>query len=143
MTRMEDQAVRRIKKFLNANGYIVRKSDVAWILNQMTEALERQIDEANGIVERQLICEVVTTANEVKVITELPGVSEERIKMNIYNNELEIIAENEKRRYYEIINLPSEADTKVLKSTFLNGLLEVTLQKKKNRRKLKKCEGDN
>jgi len=143
MTRMEDQAVRRIKKFLNANGYIVRKSDVAWILNQMTEALERQIDEANGIVERQLICEVVTTANEVKVITELPGVSEERIKMNIYNNELEIIAENEKRRYYEIINLPSEADTKVLKSTFLNGLLEVTLQKKKNRRNLKKCEGDN
>jgi HSP20 family molecular chaperone IbpA len=135
---MEDQAVRRIKKFLNANGYIVRKSDVAWILNQMTEALERQIDEANGIVERQLICEVVTTAKEVKVITELPGVSEERIKMNIYNNELEIIAENEKRRYYEIINLPSEADTKVLKSTFLNGLLEVTLQKKKNRRKLKK-----
>jgi HSP20 family molecular chaperone IbpA len=144
MTRMEDQAVRRIKKFLNANGYIVRKSDVAWILNQMTEALERQIDEANGIVERQLICEVVTTAKEVKVITELPGVSEERIKMNVYNNELEIIAENEKRRYYEIINLPSEADTKVLKSTFLNGLLEVTLQKKKNRRKLKKkCEGDN
>jgi HSP20 family molecular chaperone IbpA len=138
MTRMEDQAVRRIKKFLNANGYIVRKSDVAWILNQMTEALERQIDEANGIVERQLICEVVTTAKEVKVITELPGVSEERIKMNVYNNELEIIAENEKRRYYEIINLPSEADTKVLKSTFLNGLLEVTLQKKKNRRKLKK-----
>jgi len=138
MTRMEDQAVRRIKKFLNANGYIVRKTDVAWILNQMTEALERQIDEANGIVERQLICEVVTTAKEVKVITELPGVSEERIKMNVYNNELEIIAENEKRRYYEIINLPSEADTKVLKSTFLNGLLEVTLQKKKNRRKLKK-----
>jgi HSP20 family molecular chaperone IbpA len=135
---MEDQAVSRIKKFLNANGYIVRKSDVAWILNQMTEALERQIDEANGIVERQLICEVVTTAKEVKVITELPGVSEERIKMNIYNNELEIIAENEKRRYYEIINLPSEADTKLLKSTFLNGLLEVTLQKKKNRRKLKK-----
>jgi len=142
MTRMEDQAVRRIKKFLNANGYIVRKSDVAWILNQMTEALERQIDEANGIVERQLICEVVTTAKEVKVITELPGVSEERIKMNVYDNELEIIAENEKRRYYEIINLPSEADTKVLKSTFLNGLLEVTLQKKKNRRNLKKC-GDN
>jgi len=97
----------------------------------MTEALERQIDEANGIVERQLICEVVTTANEVKVITELPGVSEERIKMNIYNNELEIIAENEKRRYYEIINLPSEADTKVLKSTFLNGLLEVTCRKRK------------
>ena len=112
--------------------------DVVWILNQMTEVLEKQIEEANGIVERKLICEVVTTTKEIKVITELPGVSEERIKMNVYDNELEIIGENEKRRYYEIINLPSEADTKVLKSTFLNGLLEATLQKKNNRRKLKK-----
>ena len=58
--------------------------------------------------------------------------------MNVYDKELEINAENEKRTYYEIIPLPAEAATKVLKSTFLNGLLEVTLQKKKNRRKLKK-----
>jgi HSP20 family molecular chaperone IbpA len=127
---MDDQAVNRIKRFLNANGYAVRKSDIAWILNQMTEALERQIEEANGIVERQLLCEVITTAKEVKVITELPGVCEERIKMNVYDNELEISAENEKRTYYEIIPLPAEAATKVLKSTFLNGLLEVTFKKK-------------
>jgi HSP20 family molecular chaperone IbpA len=89
---MDDQAVNRIKRFLNANGYVVRKSDIAWILNQMTEALERQIEEANGIVERQLLCEVITTAKEVKVITELPGVCEERIKMNVYDKELEINA---------------------------------------------------
>jgi HSP20 family molecular chaperone IbpA len=132
---MDDQAVNRIKKFLNANGYVVRKTDVAWILNQMTEALERQIEDANGIVERQLLCEVITTAKEVKVITELPGVSEERIKMNVCDNELEINAENEKRTYYEIIPLPPEAATKVLKSTFLNGLLEVTFKKKIIKRK--------
>jgi HSP20 family molecular chaperone IbpA len=89
---MDDQAVNRIKRFLNANGYVVRKSDIAWILNQMTEALERQIEEANGIVERQLLCEVITTAKEVKVFTELPGVCEERIKMNVYDKELEINA---------------------------------------------------
>jgi HSP20 family molecular chaperone IbpA len=127
---MDDQAVNRIKRFLNANGYVVRKTDIGWILNQMTEALERQIEDANGIVERQLLCEVITTAKEVKVITELPGVCEERIKMNVYDNELEISAENEKRTYYEIIPLPAEAATKVLKSTFLNGLLEVTFKKK-------------
>jgi HSP20 family molecular chaperone IbpA len=131
---MEDQEVERIKKFLNANGYLFRKSDLAWILNQMAEALDRQVEEASGIVERQLICEVITTAKEVKVVTELPGVSEERIKMNVYDNELEINAENEKRTYYEIIHLPTGADTKVFKSTFLNGLLEVTFEKKNDAR---------
>jgi len=132
---MDDQAVNRIKRFLNANGYVVRKSDIAWILNQMTEALESQIEEANGIVERQLLCEVITTAKEVKVITELPGVCEERIKMNVYDKELEINAENEKRTYYEIIPLPAEAATKVLKSSFLNGFLEVTFKKKRKKEK--------
>jgi hypothetical protein len=38
---MEGQEFERIKNFLNSNGYLVRKSDVAWILNQMAEALER------------------------------------------------------------------------------------------------------
>jgi HSP20 family molecular chaperone IbpA len=131
---MDDEAVERIKRFLNANGYLLRKSDIAWILNQMTDALESQTEEPNSFVERQLLCEVVTTAKEIKIITELPGVSEERIKMNAYDNELEIKAENEKRRYYEIIDLPTEADTKVLKSTFLNGLLEITLEKKNNKK---------
>jgi tRNA G46 methylase TrmB len=45
---MEDQEVERIKNFLNSNGYVVRKSDVAWILNQMAEALDSQVGEARG-----------------------------------------------------------------------------------------------
>jgi HSP20 family molecular chaperone IbpA len=132
---MDSEEVNRIKRFLNANGCFVRKSDINWILNQMADALDRQIEEDSGVVERQLICEVITTAKEVKVITELPGVCEERIKMNVYDNELEINAENEKRTYYEIINLPAEAYTKVFKSTFLNGLLEVTFEKKNNKKR--------
>lgn len=134
---MDKQAVDRIKRFLDANGYEVRESEIAWILSQMTDALERQIEEWDGTVERQLICDVITTNKQVKVITELPGVLEERIKMNIINdNELEINAENEKRRYYEIIDLPPEADTNEWKSTFLNGFLEITFQKKINKNKL-------
>ncbi len=55
--------------------------------------------------------------------------------MNVYDKELEINAENEKRTYYEIIPLPAEAATKVLKSTFLNGFLEVTFKKKRKKEK--------
>lgn len=52
----------------------------------MCEQLERQTEGSNGIVERQLLCEVIKTAKKVKIITELPRVSQERIKINAYNN---------------------------------------------------------
>ena len=131
----QDDGVERIRRFLKANGYHVTKSDITEILNQMAQTLERRIEQNNGFVERPLLCEVIRFSKEIKVITELPGVCEERIKMNVYDKELEIHAENEKRTYYEIIPLPAEAATKVLKSTFLNGFLEVTFNKKIMKRK--------
>lgn len=99
--------------------------------------LERQIEEAYGMVERQLLCEVIKTAKDVKIITELPGIIEDTIKINAYDNELEINAENDKRRYHELIRLPAEAKTNVLKSTYLNGFLEVTLEKKKTKKRVR------
>jgi len=97
-------------------------------------------EEDNRIVRRELLCEVITTMKEIKIITELPGVSEERIKINPCGRQLEIIAENEKRKYYELINLPEQADTHKFKSTFLNGFLEVTLKKKSVNSRINRCE---
>ncbi|HEX7275099.1 MAG TPA: hypothetical protein VF248_05745, partial [Nitrososphaeraceae archaeon] len=73
----DDIAAERIMRVLKANGYLVRKSDVIWILDRMTEELDKQVDEYNSILERKLLCEVITTATEIRVITELPDVSEE------------------------------------------------------------------
>jgi HSP20 family molecular chaperone IbpA len=127
---MEDEdAAERIQRFLKANGYPVRKSDITQILNQMTQALERQIEQSNGFGERPLLCEVIRFSKEIKVITELPGAF--NININIQDNELEIDAQSETRRYYEIVLLPAEAAAKVLKSTFSNGTLELTFKRKK------------
>jgi hypothetical protein len=49
----------------------------------MTEVLERQVDEFNSIPERKVLCEVITTTREIKVITELPDVSK-RISILIF-----------------------------------------------------------
>lgn len=126
---MEDEdAAERIKRFLKANGYAVRKSDITQILNQMTQALERQIEQSNGFGERPLLCEVIRFSKEIKVITELPGAF--NININIYDKELEIDAQSQTRRYYEIILLPAETAAKVLKSTFSNGTLELTFKRK-------------
>ena len=126
---MDADVIDRIKRFLYVNRYSTGKGDIDWILDQMCEELEYQAEENGSVVQRQLICEVITRGKEVKIITELPGVSKERIKINIHNKELEIDVESEKRRYYEIIHLPIEANTKRLKSTIINGMLEVTFEK--------------
>ena len=126
---MEDEdAAERIKRFLKANGYAVRKSDITQILNQMTQALERQIEQSNGFGKMPLLCEVIRFSKEIKVITELPGAF--NINIKIYDKELEIDAQSQTRRYYEIILLPAEAAAKVLKSTFSNGTLELTFKRR-------------
>ena len=126
---MDADVIDKIKRFLYENAYSTGKGDIDWIIDQMCEELEYQAEENGSVVQRQLICEVITRGKEVKIITELPGVSKERIKINVHNKELEIDAESEKRRYYEIIHLPIEANTKRLKSTIINGMLEVTFEK--------------
>jgi HSP20 family molecular chaperone IbpA len=131
---MEDEEIERIKRFLNANGYLVRKSDIAWIFNKISKELDRR-EEENRIVRRELLCEVITKMKEIKIITELPGVSEDRVKINPCGRQLEIIAESERKRYYELINLPEQANTNKLNSTFLNGFLEVTLKRNNKRKK--------
>lgn len=55
----------------------------------MYEDLEYQAEQIWGVVQRQLICEVITRGKEVKLISELPGVSKEGIKMTVFNKELE------------------------------------------------------
>ena len=137
----KDDGAERIRRFLKANGYHVAKSDITQILNQMAQTLERQIEQSNGFVERPLLCEVIRFSKEIKIIAELPGAFEESININAYDNEIEIEAQSERTSYYEIINLPPEADTKLFKSAFLNGFLELTLKKKRIRNKAIKVDG--
>jgi HSP20 family protein len=80
--------------------------------------------------ERQPLSEIYTTDKEVKVTVELPGVSKEQIKIDAYENRLEIKTENSKRKYHEVIDLPAEVDIDSVTSTFVNGLLQITLNKK-------------
>lgn len=73
--------------------------------------------------------EVTTTDKEVKVVVELAGVSKERIRINAYDNKVEINSEDPEK-YHEVIDLPPEADIDIVKSAFTNGLLEITFDKK-------------
>jgi HSP20 family protein len=81
--------------------------------------------------EREPLADIVTTDKEVKVVVEMPGISKEAIKVNAYENKVEIsTTEKAERKYHKILELPPEADVESVKSTYKNGILEITFSKK-------------
>jgi HSP20 family protein len=80
--------------------------------------------------EREPLADVTTSNTEVKVILEMPGVSKENIKINAYDNSVEIKSEDPQRKYHRIVELPPEADIESVKSTYKNGILEIVFKKK-------------
>ena len=82
--------------------------------------------------EREPLSDLTTTDKEVKVVLEMPGIKKEDIKINAYDEKVEIkTAENAQRKYHKVIDLPKQADIETAKSTYNNGILEVTFDKKK------------
>ena len=84
--------------------------------------------------EREPLVDVVNTNGEIKVVVELPGVDKKDIKLHALNDTLTISVATPEHKYYKEINLPTEVEPKGAKSTYKNGVLEVTLQKAKKRK---------
>ena len=81
--------------------------------------------------EREPLVDISSTDKEVKIIAEMPGIKKENIKINAYENSVEILSNDPQRKYHKVIDLPSEADIETVKSTYNNGILEVIFHKKK------------
>jgi HSP20 family protein len=81
--------------------------------------------------EREPLADITTTDKEVKVAVEMPGVSKENIKINVYDTSLQVTtAGTEDRKYHEVIKIPPETDIETATSTYKNGILEIVFKKK-------------
>jgi HSP20 family protein len=80
--------------------------------------------------EREPLVDIIPSDREIRVIVELPGVDKKDIKMHGTERSLTISVNNPQRKYFKEIELPSKIDPKEAKSTYKNGVLEVTLKKK-------------
>ncbi|HXT83676.1 MAG TPA: archaeal heat shock protein Hsp20 [Verrucomicrobiae bacterium] len=91
--------------------------------------------------EREPLADVTTTDKEVKVVFEMPGIKKEDIKINTSDGKVEVKTVSEDaaaRKYHKIIDLPKSAvDIETARSTYNNGILEVTFDKKKEENKPK------
>ena len=84
--------------------------------------------------EREPLADINSTDNEVKVVLEMPGIKREDIKINAFDGSVEVIADNNsnaQRKYHKKIELPEDADIETARSTYNNGILEITFDKKK------------
>lgn len=79
---------------------------------------------------RDPLVDIMTINGEVRVIVELPGVDKKDIKLYGKENSLTISVDTPQRKYYKEVELPAKVDPKKSKSSYKNGVLEVTLQKR-------------
>ena len=87
--------------------------------------------------EREPLADVTATDKDVKMVVEMPGVSKQNIVVKVYDNSVEVTTTGTDRKYHEVIEIPPEKDIETATSTYKNGILEITFNKKKEQTKPK------
>ena len=81
---------------------------------------------------REPLVDVIEDESSVKVVAELPGVEKEDIKLFATVRGLSISVENVDRRYFKELEFESEIDRSSVKSSYRNGVLEISFKKKQD-----------
>ena len=80
---------------------------------------------------REPLIDLIEEEEKIKVVAELPGVEKEDIKLYVSRDTLTIDVDTPERRYRKELDLPYEIEERSATSTYMNGVLETTLTKKK------------
>ena len=90
--------------------------------------------------EREPLVDIIDTNGEIKVIVELPGVAKDEIKLRGTEDKLTISVDVPDRKYYKEIKTPTKIEPKKAKTSYKNGVLEVTVPKVEEEKKLSEEE---
>jgi len=80
---------------------------------------------------REPIVDVFDEEDHILVIAELPGVSEDKIKIEVTGDILNLTASDTDKKYAKEILLPGKVNPASLKTAYKNGILEITLEKER------------
>jgi HSP20 family protein len=80
---------------------------------------------------REPMIDVFDEEDHILVIAELPGVSENEIKIEVAGDILNLTASDKDRKYAREILLPGKVKSESMKTSYNNGILEITLDKEK------------
>jgi len=77
------------------------------------------------------LLDVLEKEDEVIVVVELPGLTKQDVKLQASENKLTISVDRPQKRYRRELDLPAEVDSRTIKTSYKNGVLEVRLKKEK------------
>jgi HSP20 family protein len=96
--------------------------------------VKRSEDPLRGITDkREPLVDVVDGEKQVRLIAEIPGVKKEDIEMSVRDRTLTIAVDTPERKYQKVLQLPESAEVEGAKSSYNNGILEVTFPKKQGK----------
>lgn len=78
---------------------------------------------------REPLYDIFEEEGTIQVIAELPGVHEDKIKVEVKGDILNISAENDKRKYSKELLLSSQVKEETMVKSYQNGILEIKLEK--------------
>jgi HSP20 family protein len=84
--------------------------------------------------EREPLIDISSTDKEVIIVAEMPGISKEKIRIDAYDNSVEIKSEDPNRKYHKTIEVPDDIDIESARSNYNNGILEITFKKKEQQK---------
>ena len=80
--------------------------------------------------EMEPLADITTTDKEVKVVIEMPGISKDKIKVDAYEDKVEVKSDDPQRKYHKIVEIPPGTDIETARCSYNNGILEITFNKK-------------
>jgi HSP20 family protein len=80
--------------------------------------------------EREPLVDIIKGENELRVVAEVPGVNKEDLRVTADESSLTIESVTGQPRYQKHVELPQTVDPKTAKSTYKNGILEVSFKLK-------------
>lgn len=80
--------------------------------------------------EREPLIDVIKGEGELRVVAELPGVNKEDLRVTADENSITVESVTGQPHYRKRVELPEAVDPKTAKSTYKNGILEVSLKMK-------------
>lgn len=86
----------------------------------------RPVVEGQSVDARDPLADVILTESAIFITAEMPGVTEDQMRIRAEGGRLVIEAEGE-RRFYSSIDLPADADRDTLKYTYRHGVLDVVI----------------
>jgi HSP20 family molecular chaperone IbpA len=98
--------------------------------NRIVQKTQTILPSTGGAVnESEPMIDVFEEADCLRVTTEIGGVEEKAISLNVKGKILEINAENPAGEYNRKVQLPYTVDKKIMQFSYRNGILEVKLKK--------------